>query len=135
MGFVSRDAVVYVSEPVSGGFALYAVSIETGERKLVAQNDAVPFSSHVQDSATGRIVALEYEPDLPNYEFVDPRHPLQPRPAGPARGPAERERGAGELHRRRPQGAGPRLQRPQSGRLLLVDAATLAEESLGQVRP
>ncbi|HZX95922.1 MAG TPA: prolyl oligopeptidase family serine peptidase [Myxococcales bacterium] len=75
-GFVSKDRTLYVSEPVSDGFALYAVSIDTGERKLIAQNPSVPFSDSITDSATGRIIALEYEPDLPNYEFVDPKHPL-----------------------------------------------------------
>ena len=135
MAFVSRDAVVYVSEPVSGGFALYAVSIETGERKLVAQNDAVPFSSHVQDSATGRIVALEYEPDLPNYEFVDPRHPLSRALQGLlAARPNENVELVNSTADDRQA-----LVRVYSdrdpGELLLVDTATLSAQSLGQVRP
>jgi dipeptidyl aminopeptidase/acylaminoacyl peptidase len=135
VGFVSRDAAVYVSEPVSGGFALYAVSIETGERKLVARNDASPFSSQVQDSATGRIVALEYEPDLPNYEFVDPHHPLSRALQGLlAARPNENVELVNSTADDRQA-----LVRVYSdrdpGELLLVDTATLSAQSIGQVRP
>ncbi|MGE5048976.1 MAG: alpha/beta hydrolase family protein [Deltaproteobacteria bacterium] len=135
VGFVSRDAAVYVSEPVSGGFALYSVSIETGERKLVAQNDSVPFSSPVLDSTTGRIVALEYEPDLPNYEFVDPRHPLSRVLQGMlAARPNENVELVNTTEDDRQA-----LVRVYSdrdpGEFLLVDATTLSAQSIGQARP
>jgi dipeptidyl aminopeptidase/acylaminoacyl peptidase len=76
VGFVARDRLVYVVEPAGGGFGLFAVSIESGERKLLASNDTVPPSSFVREAATGRILAVEYEPDLPTYEFLVPSHPL-----------------------------------------------------------
>lgn len=76
VGFAARDGVVYVVDSAASGFGLYAVSIESGERKLLAQNDAVPPSSFVWESATGRILAVEFDPDLPTYEFLVPGHPL-----------------------------------------------------------
>jgi len=135
VGFVSKDAAVYVSEPVAGGFALYSVSIETGERKLVAKNDSVPFFSPVLDSATGRIVALEYEPDLPNYEFVDPHHPLARILQGLlAARPNENVELVNTTEDDRKA-----LVRVYSdrdpGEFMLVDAATLSAQSIGQARP
>ncbi|HET7788784.1 MAG TPA: S9 family peptidase [Myxococcales bacterium] len=135
VGFVASDSAVYVSEPASGGFALYSVSIETGERKLVARNGSVPFSSLVLDSATGRIVALEYEPDLPNYEFVDEKHPLSRILRGLlAARPNENVELVNTTEDDRK--ALVRLYSDRDpGEFLLVDAATLSAQSFGQARP
>ena len=75
LGFASADKLLYVSEPVAGGFGIFAVSIETGARKLLIQNESVPESGTVEDAA-GHIVAVEYEPDLPTYELIQKDHPL-----------------------------------------------------------
>jgi dipeptidyl aminopeptidase/acylaminoacyl peptidase len=76
VGFAARDQIVYVVEPAGSGFGLYAVSIDGGERRLLNQSDTVPPRSFVRESATGRILAVEYEPDLPTYELLVPTHPL-----------------------------------------------------------
>jgi dipeptidyl aminopeptidase/acylaminoacyl peptidase len=76
LGFAAKDRIVFLVEPGSGFFGLYAVSIDTGERKLVSRNDRVPPSSLVLDGTTHRVVAVEYDPDVPSYDFVQPDHPL-----------------------------------------------------------
>src|SRR5439155_8568713 len=63
VGFLARERALYVSESVSDGFAVYLVSIDTGERKLVSKNQTVPPTSTVEDGPTGRVVAVEYDPD------------------------------------------------------------------------
>src|SRR5581483_6913188 len=75
LGFASSDKLLYVSEPAPGGFGVYAISIETGARKPLTQSELVPESATVEDTA-GHIVAVEYEPDLPTYDFVQKDHPL-----------------------------------------------------------
>jgi len=76
-GYSARDRTLYLVEPLAGGgFGLFAVGIGSGERKLLARSDLVPPSSYVVDGSTERIVAVELEPDVPTYEFVDAEHPL-----------------------------------------------------------
>lgn len=75
VGFAARDRTLYVNEPAGGQFGLYAVNIDTGQRRLLARSGA-PASSYLYDDATGRFLAIEHEPDLPAYEFVDAHHPL-----------------------------------------------------------
>jgi dipeptidyl aminopeptidase/acylaminoacyl peptidase len=76
VGFVARDRTVLVVEAVPDGFGLFAVSIDGGERRLVARTDVAPPRTVVLDHATRRVVAVEHEPDLPVYQFVEPDHPL-----------------------------------------------------------
>lgn len=77
VGYVARDDTVYVVEPLErGGFGLFAVGLERGERRLLARNERVPPSWYLVDPSTRRIVAVEFEPDVPTYEIVDPEHPL-----------------------------------------------------------
>ncbi len=77
VGYAARDRLVYVVDPApGGGFGLFAVGIEDGSKKLLARSDLVPPSSYLVDRSTQRIVAVELEPDLPAYEFVDGEHPL-----------------------------------------------------------
>jgi dipeptidyl aminopeptidase/acylaminoacyl peptidase len=75
VGYFARKRTLYVNEPVDGEFVLQAVDIDTGERRPLARS-RVPPSSYVFDHATARLLAIEYEPDLPTYEFVDPPHPV-----------------------------------------------------------
>ncbi len=74
LGFSARDRTIHVVEQERTGFALNAVSAATGERRLLARNDFVAPSDLVLDRG-GRVVAVEWEPDLPFYDFVDPEHP------------------------------------------------------------
>jgi len=75
-GFVAQDRTMYLADAAPDGFGLFAVNIETGARKLLASNPKAPPRYTVRESATGRIVAVGFEPDLPAYTFVEPEHPL-----------------------------------------------------------
>jgi len=134
IGFISRESALYVSEPVSDGFAVYLVSMETGERKLVARSET-PVSGTVEDGSTGRIVALEYEPDLPTYQFLDAAHPLsRALRALLAASPNEHVRIVNTTDDDRKA-----LVRVYSdrdpGRFLLVDVGTLSAETVAEARP
>jgi dipeptidyl aminopeptidase/acylaminoacyl peptidase len=76
LGLVATEGIVYVSEPLKEGFGLYAVSLNTGERKLISKNDTVPPHSLIVDRETQHIAAVEYEPDRPTYDFLIPEHPI-----------------------------------------------------------
>lgn len=77
VGYVARDDTLYLVEPMEdGGFGVFAVRMKSGERELLARNDLVPPSSYLVDHETRRIVAVEFEPDVPTYELVDPEHRL-----------------------------------------------------------
>jgi len=135
VGFVARERALYVSESVSDGFALYLVSIDTGERKLVSKSEIVPVSSTVEDSPTGRIVAVEYDPDLPTYDFLDTAHPLSRILQGLlVSSPNEHVRIVNTTQDDRKA-----LVRVYSdrdpGRFLLVDAATMSAELIAEARP
>ncbi|MCA1826509.1 MAG: alpha/beta hydrolase family protein [Myxococcales bacterium] len=134
LAFVARDRVLYVSEPVQDGFAVYAVSIDTGERKLVLKTQIAPVEDLVRD-ATGRVVAAEYEPDLPAWEFVDRSHPLSRVLQGMlAAYPNEHVEIVNTTDDDRKA-----LVRVYSdrdpGRFLLVDVATMSAEPIADARP
>ncbi len=75
--FSATDRVLYMAQAVpGGGFGLFAVSVDTGKSSLLSKDDSVPPSSVIRDRQTGRVVAVEYEPDTPTYDFVAPDHPL-----------------------------------------------------------
>jgi dipeptidyl aminopeptidase/acylaminoacyl peptidase len=135
VGFLARERALYVSEGVPDGFALYLVSIDTGERKLVAKNQTVPVSSTVEDGPTGRLVAVEYEPDLPTYDFLDTAHPLCRILQGLlAASPGEHVRIVNATEDNRKV-----LVRVYSdrdpGRFLLVDVGTNSAELIAEARP
>jgi len=73
--FSAHDRAVHVLDSVEHRFGLYAVNIDSGARSLLSQNDTVEPSSYLVDDRTNQIVAVEYEPDLPLYDFVQPEHP------------------------------------------------------------
>jgi len=71
-----RDRCIYVEEGGEFGYELYRVNVDTGERRLIAANEQVPARNLIRDTATGQVIAVEYEPDLPTYEFLVPDHPV-----------------------------------------------------------
>ena len=75
VGFSARGRTLYVVEPAGRDFGTYEVNVDTGERRLLARSRA-PASSYLYDDASGRLLAIEHEPDLPSYDFVDLHHPL-----------------------------------------------------------
>jgi dipeptidyl aminopeptidase/acylaminoacyl peptidase len=72
IGFESQTRTLDLTEPLEMGFGLFAVS---GERRLLSRNDWVPSSIRLEDHDQ-RVLAVEYQPDLPIYDFVVPDHPL-----------------------------------------------------------
>jgi dipeptidyl aminopeptidase/acylaminoacyl peptidase len=135
LGFVARDRIVYVSEPMARGFGVYSIQIDTGERRLVSQNNEVPPRAVLLDRTTGRIIAVEYEPDLPVYEFVDEAHPLTRVIKGlQAAYPAEHVRLVSTTRDDKMTVAHVFSDR-DPGRFLLVDVDNLSAEPIVEVRP
>jgi dipeptidyl aminopeptidase/acylaminoacyl peptidase len=134
VGFCARDRTLYVEEGDDAGFAVYAIDVDTGARRELARNAFADPSQLVFDAAH-RLVAVEFEPDLPSYTFVAPEHPI----ARALRGLA---------------GAYPDAQvrfvdasaddrkvvvlvysDRDPGRYLVVDTQTMSAQLVGQVRP
>ncbi len=135
VGFLARERALYVTESVSDGFALYLVSIDTGERKVVSKNEIVPASSTVEDGPTGRVVAVEYDPDLPTYDFVDTAHPLCRILQGLlAASPNEHVRIVNATDDDRKAIVRVYSDR-DPGRFFLVDVATMSAETIAEARP
>src|SRR5262249_767053 len=77
MAISARERAIYVAGPTNGeGFGLFSVNIHTGQRTFLSNNDSVPPRSLVRELHSGRVIAVEYEPDLPTYDFVAPDHPM-----------------------------------------------------------
>jgi len=74
--FRAADRVLEITEAVAGGFGIFDVAIDTGERKLVATTRLATPSGFLRDRKTERIVAVESEPDLPDWQFLDEAHPV-----------------------------------------------------------
>ena len=134
VAFSSRERTLYVEERDDAGFCVVAISLDSGERKELARNGLVPPSGLVLD-ATHRLVAVEFTPDLPEYAFVLPDHPLARALRGLAEAyPDERVRFVDasddgtklvvEVHSDR-----------DPGRYLVVDAATMTADPVAEVRP
>jgi dipeptidyl aminopeptidase/acylaminoacyl peptidase len=75
MEFEARTRTLDVTEPMEKGMGLFALRLDTGERKLLSRNDWVP-PSHLLEDHSQRVLAVQYEPDLPVYDFVVQDHPL-----------------------------------------------------------
>jgi dipeptidyl aminopeptidase/acylaminoacyl peptidase len=135
VGFLAKERAMYVSEPEGDGYALYLVSIETGERRQVTKRDGPPASATVEDPATGRIVAVEYQPDLPTYDFLEQNHPLSRILQGLLdSNPGEHVRIVNTTSDGRKA-----LVRVYSdrdpGRFLLADVASMSAETIAEARP
>jgi dipeptidyl aminopeptidase/acylaminoacyl peptidase len=72
----ASDRSLEVVEPGEGGFGLFSVSIDSGERKVVATTRLSTPSRILRDRETGRILAVESQPDLPDWQLLEPEHPL-----------------------------------------------------------
>jgi dipeptidyl aminopeptidase/acylaminoacyl peptidase len=133
--FAARDRTLHVIEPGREGFALVAVPLGGGPPRVLARDDLVEPSDWILDLATNRIVAVEWEPDLPRWDHVDPGHPVSRvvralEAAHPGRHVRVMSRSDDDskvvvwaYSDRDP------------GEFLLVDVATLATELIGEVRP
>ncbi len=72
----ASDRTLEVMDPVAGGFSINSVSIDSGERKVVATTTLATPSRILRDRVTGRVLAVESQPDLPDWQLLEPAHPL-----------------------------------------------------------
>jgi dipeptidyl aminopeptidase/acylaminoacyl peptidase len=135
VGVGADDGVLYVAGRSAGTYGLFAVPLAGGEPRLLAGNPLVPPSGFVADRATHRIVAVEFEPDLPRWELVLPAHPLARLLAGLlAANPGSHVRLLDTSDDQRRAIVKVYSDR-DPGRLLVVDVATLAATPVGEARP
>jgi dienelactone hydrolase len=73
--FESGAHVLDLAEPVEKGFGVFALDIDSGTKKLLSQNEWVG-PSHFLEDRHQRLLAVEYDPDLPTWDFIVPDHPL-----------------------------------------------------------
>lgn len=76
LAYQGGERAVEVLEPVPGGFGVFSVSVDTGERRLLARTEIATPRRFLREPGTGRLLAVESMPDLPTIEYVDPTHPL-----------------------------------------------------------
>ncbi len=76
LAYQPADRTVELVEPMPGGFGVFAVSVASGERRLLARTTTAPPEHYLRDVATGRLLAVQSSPDLPVTTYVDPSHPL-----------------------------------------------------------
>jgi dipeptidyl aminopeptidase/acylaminoacyl peptidase len=135
VAFAPRARQLYIEDASDEGFTLHAVGIDGGDRKLVASHAKVPPRHYVVDPATGRPVAIEYEPDLPGYEILEEDAPT----ARALRGllaafPQEHVRLVQVTDDGKKAVAHVYSDR-DPGRFLLVDVAKITAEPIASVRP
>lgn len=74
--FRASDRTLVVAEPVAGGFGLSEVALETGARTLLGKTKLAEPRRLMWDRAAGKLLAIESEPDLPDWQLLEPKHPL-----------------------------------------------------------
>lgn len=135
VAYVAEDRAVEVVEPHEGGFGLFSVSVDTGERRLLARTEVAPPSVFLRDRETRRLVAIESQPDLPAVEVLDPEHPAARVLEGLlAAYPGQHVRIVSRTDDERRAVAFVYGDR-NPGQYLLVDAEKLSAEPLVEVRP
>lgn len=75
MEFEAQAGKLILYEPLQKGFGVFALDVATGERTLLSKNDWVPPTRFLEDRQQ-RILAIQYDPDLPTWDFIVPDHPL-----------------------------------------------------------
>lgn len=73
--FESKTSTLYVVDPLQKGFGVFAIDLKSGERKLLSQNDWVGPADILEDKDQ-RVLAVEYDADVPTWDFIVPDHPL-----------------------------------------------------------
>ena len=134
MAYSAKERTLYLWDRDGKGFGVFALSLDSGEQKLLVHNDIAPPSDWALDSAH-RLVAVRFDPDLPVEEIVLPDHPLAKVLAGlEASYPEEHVRIVDHSQDDKKVVAEVSSDR-DPGRFLVVDAGTLTATDLGQVRP
>jgi dipeptidyl aminopeptidase/acylaminoacyl peptidase len=75
IGYESQARTLDIVEPLEKGFGVFALNIDTGEKKLLAKNDWVGPSGWLRDR-NKKLLAVRFDPDLPDWQFIVPDHPL-----------------------------------------------------------
>ncbi len=134
VGFASRTRTLYVEEQDARGFTVLSVDLGSGERKPLAHDALAPPSGFAFDAAH-RLVAVEFQPDLPVLQFVEPDHPLARALRGlQASFPDEHVRLVDATADEAKMVVRVYSDR-DPGRFLLVDVKTMTADPVGEVRP
>lgn len=135
VAFLARAQAIEVVEPHGKGFGLFSVSLETGARTLLAATEIAPPTHFDRDRETREAVSMEWQPDLPATEPLQPAHPIAKVLDGLlAAYPGRHVRLLSRTDDDRLAVAlvyGDR----EPGQLLLVDVAKHSAETVGAVRP
>ena len=75
-GWRSGAGRLLVTEKEGDGWGLYEVALEGGARTRIGQTRLAPPSRVLRDKATGQVLAVESQPDLPDWQILVPEHPL-----------------------------------------------------------
>jgi dipeptidyl aminopeptidase/acylaminoacyl peptidase len=73
--FESAARTLDIAEPFEKTFGVFALNIDSGEKKLLSKNQWVGPNTLLEDRQH-HILAVEYQADLPTWDFVVPDHPL-----------------------------------------------------------
>jgi len=76
VNFVAQTRTMNVVEPLEKGFGLFAVHIDTGARALLSKNEWAPQTAFLLDEGSLQVLAVDYDPDVPEWDFLVPDHPL-----------------------------------------------------------
>jgi dipeptidyl aminopeptidase/acylaminoacyl peptidase len=74
--FRAADRTLLVVDPAEGGFALSTIAVDTGARVELARTRISPPTALLTDRDTGKVLAVESAPDLPDWQILDEAHPL-----------------------------------------------------------
>jgi dipeptidyl aminopeptidase/acylaminoacyl peptidase len=133
--FRASDGTLSVVEPVPGGFDLVEVAIDSGSRRPISRTKVAEPSAVLTDWATGKVVAVESHPDLPDWQVVDASHPLAQVLDGLLdASPGQHVRLVSRTEDQKKAVAWVYGDR-QPGRLLLVDVAKRTAEVVAETRP
>jgi dienelactone hydrolase len=73
--FEAQARILDIVEPMEKGFGVFALDIGGREKKLLSKNDWVGPTRFLEDRQQ-RVLAVEYDADLPTWDFILPDHPL-----------------------------------------------------------
>lgn len=73
--FESQTRTLIVAEPVEKAFGVFALDIDSGEKKLLSKNEWTWPELFLEDK-NKQVLAVRYDADLPSWDFIVPDHPL-----------------------------------------------------------
>jgi acetyl esterase/lipase len=71
----AQARTLIVAEPADKVFGVFALNIDSGEKKLLSKNDWTG-PDHFLEDKNQQVLAVHYDADLPSWDFIVPDHPL-----------------------------------------------------------